>query len=844
MDKFEAKQTLVEMRSAKVIGRESIRRFLLERRVSFNDWPLIMICMIETDFHKYSFFIFTALKEDIIDLAKSEHSKALLECLALIEDKEEKNYLSFLSQLDSVSNSLLEYIYDLIKDSNIKSLKIASGLVLGRLSSFSPNLLFKEIENAERCDEVKKISLMLALQILASLNENLSLPNQIKEFVIECTKSREVKLSYHAIKSCIMLQRSNDFAQLILEYVQKSDEHKIHVCDIIRFCEIKDGELELQIIQECGKTESLDVINWVSNVIGDKLYGSDVPHGTNMNIPKLIVEALNLLRVWSHNKGFQSLDTQWMLERVAKIDLTFAIKFLEKWIENEEDEILAQFFFPKILRELFKNHKKIYIDTMKRWLVKGQFFIKLLIFSVKELLDDIKLNYDSKLARYNCTIRDLSPYVKKYGLDLGDLSAINDINLIILMIPKVTTKTKSLSLEKTNPDIKSIEVFLKELSQVDQEVKDDIFISNECLSIMKAFCTERRIDDKKLTREFNDNRIQSTVSKSIILIDALTRDKRFIDYDITRQNLRHYTKICDFLSTKWFDKQIKDSSEHPLLMWLSKFDIDLVNELLKQFLKETDEARKGEIANRIRMPLANQIYVNHLERCLNLFGDRKSYRVARIRDGLQKEEDFYQTVSHLEVATALKENNYDIEIEDDSLGRPLDIVARKDGHSIILEVTSIDMIVGLKYGGFQSNVPNKIRSTILKKLENQIKYYADKSNDPIIVVIDNSRARDLSIEDVVFALYGSPAVSIVTNNETGKIVETYPTLSKNGITETNETAKNLSAVILYNNEISWNNLTVKLSGRLVINRHSSRKLDFDKAEDLSYSLFGHRNIYR
>jgi hypothetical protein len=150
VDKFEAKQTLAEMRSAKVIGRESIRKFLLERRVSFNDWPLIMICMIETDFHKYSFFIFTALKEDIIDLAKSEHFEALLECLALIEDKEEKNYLSFLSQLDSVSNSFLEYIYDLIKDSNIKSLKIAvsygkcadavAGRLLGSiLSPIPPN---------------------------------------------------------------------------------------------------------------------------------------------------------------------------------------------------------------------------------------------------------------------------------------------------------------------------------------------------------------------------------------------------------------------------------------------------------------------------------------------------------------------------------------------------------------------------------------------------------------------------------------------------------------------------------------------------------------------------------
>lgn len=359
---------------------------------------------------------------------------------------------------------------------------------------------------------------------------------------------------------------------------------------------------------------------------------------------------------------------------------------------------------------------------------------------------------------------------------------------------------------------------------------------------MKKLCTQHQINDEKLTREFNDNRIQSTISKSLILIEALTKPKEELNYEQIQQNLKYFPKICGFMSTKWFDQQFMEKSEHPLLTWLSKFNISLLNAWNKQYIEEMDEGKKTEIANRIRMPLANQIYANHLEKCLGLFDDRKSYRVARIRHGLQKEEDFYQTLSHLEVANALKENDYDIEIENNSLGRPLDIIATRNGNEIILEVTSIDMIVGLKFGGFQSNVPNKVKSTVLKKLDCQIKHYADKTNDPIIIIIDKSRAHDIDFEDVIFALYGSPAVSIVTDKETGKIVQTSSTLSENGLTLTNEVAKNLSAVILYYGDISWNNHTVELCGQVVINKYSSRKLDFDKAQELSYSLFGHRRL--
>jgi hypothetical protein len=198
--------------------------------------------------------------------------------------------------------------------------------------------------------------------------------------------------------------------------------------------------------------------------------------------------------------------------------------------------------------------------------------------------------------------------------------------------------------------------------------------------------------------------------------------------------------------------------------------------------------------NKLISPLGNLIFVKHLEQCLGLFKTRTSQGSARIVDGLQKVEDFYQTESQLEVAYALKEGGYLVELEEESLGRPIDIIATRKNKRLLFEVTSIDTIVGLKYGNYESNIPNKIRSTIQKKLEKQIMYYTSKTRDIIIIVIDISRAAYLDTSDVFHALYGSPAINII-KNDTSEILKIEPILSNDGIAITNPIAGKLSQMI-------------------------------------------------
>jgi len=144
-----------------------------------------------------------------------------------------------------------------------------------------------------------------------------------------------------------------------------------------QFRETNDGIFELHLLKLCAKSNSIKIINWITDVIGHKLYRSKIDK-------KLLTkEALELLRLWSQNENFQSLNTGWMLEMIAKTDIEYSIKFLEMWINAGVSDILEQLFFPTIFRELFKNYKRKFVDTVNNWKGKKNFF-KPILFCMKD----------------------------------------------------------------------------------------------------------------------------------------------------------------------------------------------------------------------------------------------------------------------------------------------------------------------------------------------------------------------------------------------------------------------------------------------------------------------------
>jgi hypothetical protein len=195
------------------------------------------------------------------------------------------------------------------------------------------------------------------------------------------------------------------------------------------------------------------VINWITNIIGHKLYRS------NINKVTLLEEALKLSKLWSHNKNFQSLDTGWMLEMIGRMDIDSTIKYLETWINEGVDDILSQFLFPNILRELFKNHRTKFVAIINTWKGKTK-NLRLLLFSIKEMLDDIRMHYHSRLSRYNSKLNKLTTLV--VNPSASALRTTNDINSIGGMIISTIEYLNSLHI---NSDLQ-VQKTCKELAEL------------------------------------------------------------------------------------------------------------------------------------------------------------------------------------------------------------------------------------------------------------------------------------------------------------------------------------------------------------------------------------------
>ena len=164
-----------------------------------------------------------------------------------------------------------------------------------------------------------------------------------------------------------------------------------------------------------------------------------------------------------------------------------------------------------------------------------------------------------------------------------------------------------------------------------------------------------------MTREFNDGRIQSDIIKSFILIDAMNKrgtKRESLDYDNIMHNVQDYSNIVGFLGTDWIEENCrKGSYTHPLLVWLSKMaNSSKFAELVLEFSQESNIEKKNMLLNIIEKPIRYRILVGHIDKCLGIFESKTDQGTKRVVAGLLKEEDFYQTMSQVEISLLLKKS--------------------------------------------------------------------------------------------------------------------------------------------------------------------------------------------
>lgn len=258
-----------------------------------------------------------------------------------------------------------------------------------------------------------------------------------------------------------------------------------------------------------------------------------------------------------------------------------------------------------------------------------------------------------------------------------------------------------------------------------------------------------------------------------------------------------------------------------------------MQQLKSEFANESDEIQKNFKSQRIEMALKSLFWLQHTDKCLSYFKENEKGS-REIIEGLKDEGNFFKFLSHLEIALKLKHSGHEVNLECKSIDpqRSIDILATKDGLTLIFELAIFDMYSHLKYLNRVSHIPDRARSKLIEKLTDQIKDYANKTANPIILVFNLTHAPDLDMHGVLYCLHGVNVEHIPM----GEGSERYVTFERDREFIRLPEASTLSALIYYNNIVNENR--IETTGDLVLNKSASRKLDENTVTQLKRAIFG------
>jgi len=235
LDKTQADEIVYEIKRKNMRGSKPLQQYLNIKGVSSIDIPLVLSSMVEIDYDSYRYFISMNIRENLASMSTSPHFINLLKSFGKVEEEKNSNLLGFLADLPSANRDSAVEVFESIKESEIDSLKIASGLLLGQLHCDSAEVVFEEIKNNFNSDDARKTSLVIAFELVVSKNKTLEPPSYVLDFIAKCCDSADRKLSYCATRaSLVNLELDKvSFKNAITNYVEKSDDNKIGACDIL-----------------------------------------------------------------------------------------------------------------------------------------------------------------------------------------------------------------------------------------------------------------------------------------------------------------------------------------------------------------------------------------------------------------------------------------------------------------------------------------------------------------------------------------------------------------------------------------------------------------------------------
>jgi hypothetical protein len=699
---------------------------------------------------------------DIIIKLKDERKKdLLLHTIRTNTNQLACNIDNFISLLEVIANKYnsFEQIHDLVVSLDIDLeamnnlyykislsgnpvMKKIRGTVLGLIGRRLPEILFQEVvTNIDTTNFDKRISIMRAIYMASYKpfrHRDFHPTKRIFDFVISSLQSENNELSYLALNSVIRLfDLESGLFDILRYYVAQSDIHRSNFLYAIHYEKLVENDSsELKLLAECCKTESSQLISQVFQVFADKL-ASD--NSYKKDLQRII---LHLVKKWSSHKDFLYLSKDtYLLGNIAKTDINYAYGYIRQWILNHEyDEWLYRLFYPNLIYYTFRDLNDKFADFLNELVSsKNTNFDNIIEPVMKEMVSDVRSQLDREFYIYNsASIRKLKELTRNTEIDKLVAKNLDDMPHKLNAMLEVLDRMKVL---ETNPDYP-----LYNHHRLDMERKKQLFDSKfsqikKCLNLLIEIAERRNISYRKPIRGLRGQDINSTITKCEILRDFIFTKKyeEMLDYDIVRTNFMCFPNISKYFGYEWLKKEYDGGPPyHTLLIWLSKIvDQIQLNQICSDFKKEKDEIEKMIKKENIRKILLSFTWVEHVNKCLGFFSKENEQGKKIITQGLKDDGNFFQFLTQLELGLTLKEHGFKVSLEDTSIiDKPrIDILASKNGRTLIFELVTPDMYSELKYSGFAPNVPDRVESTLFRKINEQVSKYKDKTSAPIIVVI-------------------------------------------------------------------------------------------------------------
>ena len=309
-----------------------------------------------------------------------------------------------------------------------------------------------------------------------------------------------------------------------------------------------------------------------------------------------------------------------------------------------------------------------------------------------------------------------------------------------------------------------------------------------------------------------------------------------INYEIIKENFSFFPNIEALFGYKWLKKKWQEGYPyHWIIRWLSEVESKESNKIVSNDKTETDSIQKEIKLHEVNLCNDALAWLIHVDSCLEYLNQHVKRGRKDILNNMRDDGNFLQFLNQLDLAKKLSENGYEIELESPSINnRHIDIVAKKKGVVMILELATLDMYSELKYSTVSADIPDRPKALMLSKLKNQIVDYAkDRPGHPILLIFNMSQALDADLHGILYSLQGAEVDNIFVKPDSKH--RRFTTFERDPEFLRLNEGRKLTGLIHYTDE--FDGLKKYLKGDVIINANAEIELNESSLSELKKALF-------